>query len=231
MPTISVISVLYLMTYTCYATQSMAIPYACARDPRGPSRGSRPSQRRTGDGRRSGSNSSWLRPQLGRLSYEPNRRVSALMVIGLAVVSLWLTGCDPVMMSADPPSIVGEWAVYQYRVSITGSSPVDLADGRQITARFNESPQSYFFTYDPRPQGIGLAAELAARDGNYVQNKNRRTLTLSGHSLAGKRETDTTYNYTLSSILRLHFSRSFLRCNNGSCHSGQETVTIMARRK
>ena len=144
MPTISVISVLYLMTYTCYATQSMAIPYACARDPRGPSRGSRPSQRRTGDGRRSGSNSSWLRPQLGRLSYEPNRRVSALMVIGLAVVSLWLTGCDPVMMSADPPSIVGEWAVYQYRVSITGSSPVDLADGRQITARFNESPQSYF---------------------------------------------------------------------------------------
>ena len=161
-----------------------------------------------------------------------NRAAAVLMVIGLAVASLGLTGCEPPgNMPSDPPSIVGVWDVYQYRVFVTGSSEVDLADDSDITARFTESPRSFFFAYDPALQGIGPPAELAARDGTYVQHESRKTLTLTGHQLTGEHAT-LTCDYTLGLYsLRLHHTRMFLHCTNGSCQSRTRTVTIMARKK
>ena len=67
------------------------------------------------------------------------------MAIGLAFASLGLTGCEPGPgnMSSEPPSIVGVWDVYQYRVSMTGSPEVDLARDADVTATFNETPRSF----------------------------------------------------------------------------------------
>lgn len=156
---------------------------------------------------------------------------AGLMVIGVAVASLGLTGCEEGTTPSEPPSIVGVWDVYEYRVSITGSPEVDLADDSDITARFTESPRAFFFTYDPPLLGIGPAGELAARDGTYVQDESRKTLTLTGHQLTGDHER-LTYDYTLSRFfLRLDYTGSFLRCTNGSCRSGTGTVKIMARKK
>ena len=155
------------------------------------------------------------------------------MAIGLAAAALGLTGCEPVPgnMSSEPPTIVGVWDVYQYRVSITGSPVVDLARESDVTATFNETPQSFSFRYHPPLQGIGLAAELAEEDGTYVQNESRKKLTLTGRKLSGAHGAPT-YDYTLTShSLRLHFTRSFFRTINGSTQSGTETVTMMARRK
>ena len=154
------------------------------------------------------------------------------MAIGLAFASLGLTGCEPGPgnMSSEPPSIVGVWDVYQYRVSMTGSPEVDLARDADVTATFNETPRSFSFRYHPALQGIGLAAELAEGDGTYVQDVSGKKLTLTGRKLSGAH--GTTYDYTLSSYsLRLHFTQSFVRHTNGSTQSGIETVTIMARRK
>ncbi len=164
------------------------------------------------------------------------KRVTAITLgIGLAVAGLGLTGCEPVngSMPADPPSIVGEWDVYQYQVSITGTvqANVDLTSlGSDITVRFNESPRSYSFAYHPPLQGVGPAAEVAAGNGTYVQDESRNTLTLTGRSLAGAQGTST-YDYTLSSaFLRLHLTESFFHTTGGSTQSGTRTVTIMARR-
>ena len=155
---------------------------------------------------------------------------AVLMVIGVAVASLGLTGCEEGTTPSEPPNIVDVWDVYQYSISITGSPAVDLADHSDITARFTESPRSYFFTYDPPLQGIGPAAAHAARDGTYIQDEKEKTLTLAGHQLTGAHER-LTYDYTLSLFfLSLRYTGDFLHCTNGSCRSGTVTVTIMARK-
>ena len=127
--------------------------------------------------------------------------------------------------------MVGEWDVYEYLITLTGSvqTSVDLARDSDVTVRFNESPRSYSFAYHPQPQGLGLAAVLVEGSGNYTQNETR--IILEGRSLAGPHRRST-YDYTLSSThLRLHLTENYVHVSNGSTHSGTRTVTILARRK